>query len=76
MRVRVRFRVYRVRVRVRGVRVRVQPRLVEDKVLRERVRLVQRVRIHHHDLLMTVRALSVHLTTQRGQGECWVVGGR
>ena len=39
-------------------------RLVEDKLLCKRERLVQRVRVHHHDLLVTVRALAVHLKRQ------------
>ena len=36
-------------------------RLVENKLLCKRERFVQRVRVHHHDLLVTVRALAVHL---------------
>ena len=39
-------------------------RLVEDKLLCKRERLVQGVRVHHHDLLVTVRALAVHLKRQ------------
>ena len=39
-------------------------RLVENKLLCKRECLVQRVRVHHHDLLVTVRALAVHLKRQ------------
>ena len=51
-------------------------RLVENKLLCKRERFVQRVRVHHHDLLVTFRALAVHLKRQHKEIVlvlvCWV----